>query len=217
MLASGIHATIAGILVAFVVPIRPKFDPHRFIGEVEDITGKMKKSAADSPDIIHNTNFRSLVSALGDGVTLVQAPAQRAEHVLHLPVAYLVIPVFALANAGIPIAFADFGQYLTHPVTLGIICGLLLGKLLGIAGVTWLVVKLGWAALPEGLNMRHIVGVALLGGIGFTMSIFIADLGFVDRPEDLLMAKTGILVASAIAGLSGFFWLMANTSKVPAE
>lgn len=213
MLASGIHATIAGIIVAFVIPIRPKFEPKTFIKRVEDTNRKMHASISENADIIHNNSFRALVMSLGDGVNLVQAPAQRLEHSLHLPVAYLVIPIFALANAGIPVDLAEFGEALSSPITLGVLCGLLLGKPLGIAGFTWVTVKLGLAKLPEGLNMQHIVGVGLLGGIGFTMSIFIADLGFVGKPDELLAAKTGILLASAVAGFAGFFWLKANTSK----
>lgn len=213
MLASGIHATIAGIIIAFCIPIRPKFEPSTFIERIKDTTIKMQKAVSGNPDVIHNPRFRALLSSLGDGVNLVQAPAQRAEHALHLPVAYIVIPIFALANAGIPIDFAGFGQYIAHPVTLGVVAGLLLGKPIGIMGFTWFAVKMGWADLPEELNMNHIFGVGLLGGIGFTMSIFIADLGFAGLPEDLLMAKTGILIASAIAGLGGFFWLKHHTSE----
>ena len=208
MLASGVHATIAGIIVAFVIPIRPKFEPQVFIDRVKDSSAKMRESVVENPDIIHNNHFRSLVTSLGDGVQLVQAPAQRLEHSLHLPVAYLVIPIFALANAGIPIDFSGFSAYLSHPIALGVLAGLLLGKPVGIAGFTWITVKLGWAELPRGLTMRHIFGVGLLGGIGFTMSIFIADLAFAGSTDDLLMAKTGILLASAAAGLGGFFWLM---------
>lgn len=211
MLASGIHATIAGIVVAFVIPIRPKFEARTFIERVQDSTRKMQKSVAENPDIIHNNRLRSLVMSMGDGVKLAQAPAQRLEHTLHLPVAYLVIPIFALANAGIPIDFADFSSAISSPITMGVLCGLLLGKPVGIAGFTWLTVKLGLAKLPVGLNMKHILGVGLLGGIGFTMSIFIADLGFAGKPAELLAAKTGILLASAIAGFSGFFWLRAHT------
>ena len=144
------------------------------------------------------------MNTLGDGVDLVQAPAQRAEHGFHLPVAYLVLPIFALANAGIPIDFADYGAYLQHPITLGVMAGLLLGKPLGIAGFAWLTLKLGLAKLPDGLDMRHIFSVGLMAGIGFTMSIFIADLGFADQPEKLLLAKCGIITASAIAGAAGF-------------
>jgi NhaA family Na+:H+ antiporter len=213
MLATGIHATIAGVVIAFAVPIKPKFDPQTFIARVKDSAVKMEKSVWDNPDIIHNNRFRSLVTSLGDGVHLVQAPAQRAEHSLHLPVAYLVIPIFALANAGIPIDFAGFGDYLAHPITLGVSVGLLLGKPIGIAGFAWLAMKLGWANMPAGMNMPQIIGVGLLGGIGFTMSIFIADLAFANSAADLLMAKTGILFASLIAGLSGYFLVRANTEQ----
>ena len=96
---------------------------------------------------------------------------------------------------------------------MGITLGLVLGKLLGIAGFSWVVVKLGLAALPQGLNFKHIVGAALMGGIGFTMSIFIAELGFAHHPEDLLMAKTGVLIASVLAGVSGFAWLYLTAEK----
>lgn len=217
MLASGIHATIAGVIIAFCVPIRPKFEPHVFIEKVEQSSKRMRKVAWDNPDIINNSRFRALVTSLEHGAHLVQAPAQRAEHALHLPVAYLVIPVFALANAGIPIDFANFGSYLGDSVTLGVICGLLLGKPVGIALFTWLALKLGWAKLPEGLSMGHIGGVGLLAGIGFTMSIFIADLGFANYPQDLLMAKTGILLASLVAGLGGYFLLRALGNKKAEE
>ncbi len=213
MLASGIHATIAGIVVAFVIPIRPKFHPDTFIERIKDTTREMQKSVALDPDIIHNNRLRALVMSLGNGTRLTQAPAQRLEHFMHLPVAYLVIPIFALANAGIPINFGDFGAVLTDQITLGVVCGLLLGKPLGIAGFTWLAVALGVARLPSGLGMRHIIGVGLIGGIGFTMSIFIADLGFSGNPEQLLAAKTGILLASALAGFGGFFWLMLATGE----
>lgn len=211
MLASGVHATIAGVIIAFVIPIRPKFEPAHFIERVENGVHKLKKSLADSADIIHNNRFRALVTSLSDGIGLVQAPAQRLEHSMHLPVAYLIIPIFALANAGIPIEMNGVGRYLQEPITLGVIAGLLMGKPLGIAGFTWLTLKMGWADLPPGMTMKHVIGVGFIGGIGFTMSIFIADLGFAGRPEDLLLAKTGIMAASAIAGFGGFFYLMAQS------
>jgi Na+:H+ antiporter, NhaA family len=213
MLASGVHATIAGIIVAFMIPIHPKFEADVFISRVKENTREMEDSIAQDPDIIHNSRLRSLVSSLEDGAHLVQAPAQRLEHQLHLPVAYIVIPIFALANAGIPVNFAHFSAYLQNPVAMGVIAGLLLGKPLGIAGFTWLAVKSGKVTLPEELSMSHIFGVGLLGGIGFTMSIFIADLGFANSPDTLLMAKTGILLASAVAGLGGYFWLRALGNK----
>jgi len=143
----------------------------------------------------------------------VQAPAQTLERQLHLPSAYIVIPIFALANAGIPIDFDSLGTSIMHPVSMGIAGGLVLGKLIGIAGFSWVAVKLGFVSLPLGLNFKHIIGVALMGGIGFTMSIFIAELGFASSPEDLLMAKTGVLFASLVAGVSGFIWLYITSDK----
>ena len=103
---------------------------------------------------------------------------------------------------------------LTHPVSIGITLGLVIGKLVGIAGFTWVAVKLGFTSLPPGINFKHIIGVALMGGIGFTMSIFIAELGFAHSAEDLLMAKTGVLFASLLAGVSGFLWLYITSKNI---
>jgi NhaA family Na+:H+ antiporter len=138
---------------------------------------------------------------------------QRLEHAWHLPVAYLVIPVFALFNAGIPLEFASIGDTLTHPVTLGVSTGLVAGKVLGISGFSWLAIRLGIGRLPAGTRFTQIIGVSLLGGIGFTMSIFIAELGFAHQPQLLLMAKTGILFASLFAGIAGFIWLYLAGSR----
>ena len=124
-----------------------------------------------------------------------------------MPVAYLVIPIFALTNAGIPLEFGAIGETLSDPVMLGVLLGLVVGKFVGIAGAAWLMLKLGLAELPSGTRFVQIAGVSLLGGIGFTMSIFVAQLGFGSNEELLLMAKTGILAASVLAGVAGFVWL----------
>lgn len=214
MLKSGIHATLAGVILAFFIPMKPKFDPKRFLSLIGDSVNNIKEAYRKDSNIIINDSLRSKVRALGNGAYLVQAPAQVLESKLHLPSAYLVIPIFALANAGVAIDFSDIGDIMVHPVTMGIGLGLVLGKLIGIAGFTWAAVKVGLCDLPKGLNMHHIIGVAFMGGIGFTMSIFIAELGFANHPEDLLMAKTGILFASFTAGITGFIWLYL-TSKAP--
>lgn len=132
---------------------------------------------------------------------------------MHMPTAYFIIPVFSLANAGVPIDWSSFGSVVSHPVAIGITAGLVVGKLIGIAGFSWLAVKIGITSLPNGLNFKHIIGAALMGSIGFTMSIFIAELGFAHSAEDLLMAKTGILLASVLAGVSGFIWLFVTAKK----
>ncbi len=207
MLMSGVHATLAGIFLAFTIPMRPKYDPVRFLEHVNKLIEKVKQAYQKETNIIKNDELRARVRALEEGVNLVQAPAQVMERKLHLPTAYLIIPIFSLANAGIPIDWSSFSDIVMHPVSVGIAAGLILGKLFGIAGFAWIAVKLGVTSLPKGLNFKHIIGVGLMGGIGFTMSIFIAELGFAHHANDLLMAKTGILIASLVAGISGFLWL----------
>jgi len=214
MLKSGVHATLAGIFLAFTIPMRPKYEPARFLSQINELVQQIKQAYQHEENIIKNSVLRSKVHALGKGVHLVQAPAQIMEHTMHLPSAYIIIPVFSLANAGVPIDWSSLSSVVTHPVSMGITAGLVLGKLLGIAGFSWIAIKLGLTSLPHDLNFKHIIGVALMGGIGFTMSIFIAELGFAHSPEDLLMAKTGILFASLLAGVSGFLWLY-FTSKKP--
>lgn len=118
-----------------------------------------------------------------------------------------MIPVFALFNAGIVIEGAALGRVLQDPVTLGVMLGLVAGKVIGIVGASWLAIKFNIASLPTDARLSQLVGVGLIGGIGFTMSIFIAELAFAGMPEQLLMAKTGILFASFIAGMAGYAWL----------
>ena len=211
MLKSGVHATLAGIFLAFTIPMRPKYDPERFLSQVQRRVAQIAQAFRREPNIVLNDEMRSLVRSLEDGVHHVQAPAQIMEHRMHLPSAYLIIPIFSLANAGIPVDWSSLDRIVTHPVAIGIAAGLVLGKLIGIAGFSWLTVRLGLAALPHDVDFRHIIGAALMGGIGFTMSIFIAELGFAHAPENLLMAKTGILLASLLAGVSGFIWLLATS------
>ncbi len=213
MLKSGVHATLAGIFLAFTIPMRPKYDPGRFLAQINKRVRQIQQAFRREENIVKNDELRSRVQALGEGVQLVQAPAQTLEHKMHLPSAYLVIPAFSLANAGIPVDWSSFGTIVTHPVSMGIALGLVVGKLIGIAGFSWIAVKFGLTTLPQGLNFKHIVGVGLMGGIGFTMSIFIAELGFANHAQDLLMAKTGILLASILAGVSGFLWLYLTSGK----
>lgn len=212
-LKSGIHATLAGILLAFIIPIRPKYNPERFLKRANQLLKEIGESYRSEPNIVKNYKMRAKVRALEDGIHRVQAPAQILEHHMHLPTAYLVIPIFSLANAGIPIEWSELGNTLLNPISMGVVGGLVLGKLLGISGFVWLALKTGIGTLPPSLTMKHIIGVSLLGGIGFTMSIFIAELGFAHSPEDLLMAKTGILLASLIAGISGYIWLYVSSTK----
>ena len=217
LLRSGVHATLAGILGALTVPAVPKYNPERFSEHVRDLMHRFDASHQPGKSIMTNDKLRAVVQTLENGVHSVEAPLQRLEHVWHMPVAYLVIPIFALANAGIPLEFSSLGDTLTHPVMLGVSLGLVLGKFIGITGVCWLMLKLGVAVLPKDTRFSQIAGVSLLAGIGFTMSIFVAQLGFGESEDILRMAKTGILAASLLAGVAGFIWLYLVSKPVEAE
>lgn len=212
LLKSGIHATLAGVITALTIPARPKFEPSFFSKHVRSLMDRFDSAHKPGENIMRNQEQRALLQTLENGVLMVQTPLQRMEHVLHIPVALLIVPIFALANAGIPINLSDAAQLMAHPVTLGVMAGLVLGKLIGIAGVSWVAVKLGIGQLPKGTNFKQIVGVGLLGGIGFTMSIFIAELAYAGNDAYLLMAKTGILFASLVAAIGGLIWLYIHTS-----
>ncbi len=207
LLLSGIHPTLAGVLGAFTVPARPKYDPAYFSAKTKDILSRFDSSYRTNRAITTNDDLRSLVQTMENAILNVMTPLQRLEHIWHLPVAYLVIPIFALFNAGIVLGAGDGMRMLADPVLLGIVFGLVVGKFIGITGASWLALKSGLVDLPEGTSFSQIAGVSLLAGIGFTMSIFIAQLAFYGHDNLLLTAKTGILLASLISGVGGFTWL----------
>jgi NhaA family Na+:H+ antiporter len=206
-LQSGVHATLAGVIGAFTVPARSKYDPRLFADLVNEHIDRFIASRKQEDTIMTNNKLYSIVQNLDESVKGVQTPLQQLELTWHLPVAFLVIPVFAIFNAGIPIQVGTLGETLTNPVMQGVMLGLLLGKFIGISGASWLALRLGIAQLPSGTRFSQIAAASVLGGIGFTMSIFIAELGFPGHPEHLLMAKTGVLAASLFAGLIGYAWL----------
>jgi len=207
LLLSGVHPTLAGILGAMSVPAMPKYDPQLFSEHVKKLMQKFDASHQPGQSIMTNDPLRNVVQNLENSVISVGVPLKRLERTWHSPVAYLIIPIFALANAGIPLEFGSLTETMTHPVMLGVSLGLVLGKFIGITGISWLVLKLGVAELPKDTRFTQIAGVSLLAGIGFTMSIFVAQLGFGNNEELLLMAKTGILGASLLAGIAGYVWL----------
>lgn len=218
MLESGVHATIAGILTAMTIPAKPKFNPHFFHEHIDKLVDSYHKADRHDPNYQLSDEQKAILSQMEKGVHRVQTPLNRLEHDLHLPVGLIIIPLFALANAGIALNFSEMGEMVMQPVTLGVMLGLVVGKVIGIAGVSWLAIKLGFAKLPTGSTMSQLFGVSFLGGIGFTMSIFIAELAWKSGGEELLLgAKTGILIASLIAGIIGFIWLRFIAQSVPAE
>lgn len=212
MLESGVHATIAGVIAALSIPSKPKRTPVTFVDETKGLLDEYQKYPVATDHIIHE-NQKAVLQNIKDKIDSVGTPAARLEHGLHLPVALIVIPLFALANAGISIDFSSIGSTILQPVSFGIIAGLVFGKVIGIFGVSWLAIKMKIAKLPQNSSMSQIFGVAFLGGIGFTMSIFVADLAFVGNPELIFQAKVGILGASLFAGIFGYIWLKLASKK----
>lgn len=206
MLESGVHATIAGVIAALSIPSTPKRTPLTLVEDTKDLLKSYETYPVTTDHILHEQQKAILIN-IKDKIDSVGTPAARLEHDLHLPVSLVIIPLFALANAGISIDFDSLKTTMLEPISLGIIAGLVLGKVLGIFGISWLAIKLKIATLPANSTMPQIFGVAFLGGIGFTMSIFVAELAFIDQPELIFQAKTGILTASLFSGLFGFFFL----------
>ncbi|MEA1956278.1 MAG: Na+/H+ antiporter NhaA [Campylobacterota bacterium] len=213
MLESGVHATIAGVIAAMAIPSKPKQTPLDFTQHTKNLLDEYDNYPIATDHMMHEKQ-KAILTNIKDRIDAVGTPASRLEHDLHLPVALIVIPLFALANAGISIDFSSIGETIVTPISMGIIFGLIFGKVIGIAGVSWLAIKLGIAKLPEGSTMSQIFGIAFLGGIGFTMSIFVADLAFLGNDTMIFQAKVGILAASLFAGLFGYFWLRFVAKKV---
>jgi NhaA family Na+:H+ antiporter len=208
---SGVHATIAGVLIALTIPARTKIDETRYIDRLSNLLDKYKKqekkpgSSLLTPGQVH---VLSEITHLNDQA---HTPLQRIEHTLHPVTAYFILPVFALSNAGVHID-GEVMDMLSHPISIGIMLGLVLGKLIGISLLSRLVVRLKLASLPSGVEWNHIYGASLLAGIGFTMSIFISDLAFADE-KYIQIAKVGIMAASLISAVLGMLWLSLTSKK----
>ena len=204
-LNSGVHATIAGVLVALTIPARSRIDAPTFLARARHIVSQLESSMTGGQSKRSTEFQQSAVLELENLSEQVQAPLPKMEHRLHGMVTFFIMPLFALANAGVVIS-ADSLSGETTPIIWGVVLGLTLGKPLGIFGAGWLAVRLGIANLPQNTNWIHLLGAGVLAGIGFTMSIFIASLAFND-PTYLSAAKISIIVASALAGTVGIFIL----------
>ncbi len=203
-LQTGFHATVAGVLLALLIPAHGKIDPARF-HEYGQMALERFYKAGIPPDksiILTNQEHRASVHMLESLCEEVQPPLQEVEHALVPWSSFFVLPLFALANAGVHVEFAALGDALLHPVTFSIILGLFFGKQIGVTLFAWLAVKIGLANLPAGVHWPAIYGAGILSGIGFTMSIFISMLAFTD-PMLIDYAKIGILAASLMSGVLG--------------
>jgi NhaA family Na+:H+ antiporter len=208
---SGVHATIAGVLIALTIPARTKIGETDYIDKLTLYLNKFKNESPDTKSTLLTKNQVHLISEIEDLNDKAHTPLQKLEHALHPVTAYFILPVFALSNAGVHID-GSIDDMLLHPISLGIIAGLVLGKFLGISLLSRLVVKFKLAELPEGVTWRHIYGVAFLAGIGFTMSMFISDLAFKNE-EFKQIAKVGIMAASVISAVIGMLWLSLGAKK----
>ena len=203
-LESGVHPTIAGVLLAMVIPNRGTGDTRVFLAQcvtiLDDYELEGRERYADM-----NSRQQAATQTLESITERMQSPSQRLERNLHPWTTYVILPIFALTNAGVAIG-SGLIEALTNPVSLGIIFGLVVGKPLGISLFAWLAVRLGIAQLPRGVSWRQLVSASTLAGIGFTISLFITGRAFED-PTLLTSAKVGIIAASLLASVIGFVLL----------
>jgi len=201
-LSSGVHPTIGGVVLAICIPSRSRINQRSFLQRTRELVNRIVAREEEQHDAVH---------ALESLCERVQSPLHRIEHSLQPWVAFGIMPLFALVNAGV--AFnSSVVTHLISPISLGIILGLFLGKQLGVSFAVWLSVRLHWAELPANVTMRNIYAVSILCGIGFTMALFVAHLAFTSN-EDLEVAKLSILVGSFISAIVGSILLRSSLPK----
>jgi Na+:H+ antiporter, NhaA family len=209
VLLSGVHATVAGVLLAFTIPTRTRIDESAFLAGARDALGDFHDAHTPEKTVLSSRSHQVALERLNTLADHAQAPLVRLEDGLSGVVNFGIMPVFALANAGIPLSGSS--HLITSPVALGVLVGLFVGKPIGISLATWISVRSGIASVPADVTRRMLFGVALLGGIGFTMSLFIAGLAFGGSAELLTAAKLGTFTASLLAGFAG--WLVLRRAK----
>ena len=219
-LQSGVHATIAGVLLAFSIPPDARYETPHFSGRMTTLLYRFSEAEDYKNPLLVNARQQTLIRSILRECHHVEAPLQRIEHVLHPFCVFFIMPVFAFANSGVTLDFGAIPSSLASPVTLGVILGLVLGKQVGIMAFSWVTVKLKLADLPENVRWGHVYGLSWLAGIGFTMALFINELAFAQGGHSAAAgmdaaavaryageAKLGVFVASVIAGSCGVLML----------
>ena len=215
-LMSGVHATIAGVLAAFAIPARTKIDEEKFIQVLEDQLREFHAIPPNDVTLLEPAQYK-VIEKINRLTKAAGTPLQKLEYKLHSWVSYLVMPLFAFSNSGITLHSGFLNDVFSSSITLGIIMGLVVGKFVGVLMFCWVAVKTKITTLPHGVTWKQIIGVALLAGIGFTMSLFITTLAFKDV-QLVTDAKLGIFIASIISGVAGYFVLKkASTTPKPSE
>lgn len=209
-LLSGVHATIAAILTAFTIPATVKIKEPRFIRTMTDHIEKFKQADPDNDVPTLTSDQMELLDDMEATTQRAMTPLQKLEHDMHPLVAFVVMPIFAMANAGVTFG-DDLWGTITQPVALGVAFGLLVGKMIGIFGVSTFLIRFKLAPAPQGVRTRHLLSMAFIAAIGFTMSLFINELAFRPLgdigPEYIAQAKIGIIIISIIGGVTGYLLL----------
>jgi NhaA family Na+:H+ antiporter len=200
-LNSGVHATVAGVLLAIIIPARSNLGKRGFMEMSQSLLKELERSDGEPADNEVDRNDHARIRALSQACEDIEAPTQRFEHALHPWVIFVIMPIFALANAGVVFSESP-ATLVSNPLAIGIVLGLIIGKQVGISLFSWGAVRAGLASLPSSVTWRQIYGVGWLGGIGFTMSLFIAGLAF-GSSHLMDISKIGIYVGSLVAGLGG--------------
>ncbi|NTW28317.1 MAG: Na+/H+ antiporter NhaA [Coriobacteriia bacterium] len=206
VLLSGVHSTIAGVMLAFAIPSTAKLDPLSFARQTREDCSEIESHHVRGEHVLENDRQQIVARRIRRAAHHTSAPLQRLEFALHPWTTFLVLPLFALANAGVRFVDASLTDLFATPIALGVTLGLLLGKPFGIVLATWLAERFHLVELPSGTGWRHIIGAGILGGIGFTMSIFISGLAFSDASQ-VNEAKAAIMIASVVAGYAGYLVL----------
>lgn len=208
MLMSGVHATISGVLVALTIPAVAQLDPLTFTCTTRERLRAIDERNVPGAHVLEDPRQQMVAHQIALDCKHIAAPLQRLEFALHPWTTFVVLPLFALGNAGVSLAGVHLGGLLAQPIALGVIAGLVIGKPVGIMLMAWVAVKARLAELPAGVRWGHVAGAGLLGGVGFTMSIFVANLAFTD-PAHVAEAKVAVLIASLVAGMAGYLALRA--------
>jgi NhaA family Na+:H+ antiporter len=206
-LESGVHATIAGVIIGLITPARPLYTPEEFDATTRSV---LDYYPSESGNGVRTSLAEYEARLVSDVARESISPLHRAEHALHNWSSYVIIPVFALANAGVRLVGVDIGAAITSAVSLGVIFGLVVGKTVGVSLFSWAAVRSGLGTLPDGVTWGNIAGVATLAGVGFTVALFITELAFTD---EILAdrAKIGIFLASIVAGIIGYIVMRASS------
>jgi NhaA family Na+:H+ antiporter len=210
---SGVHATVAGILIAIAVPARPKVLQEGFIRRAKALLFMMDHVGNQDDDILKAPKQHHLLQEIREMASKATTPLQAWEHRLKPRVTVYVLPLFALFNAGVVLSVQNLDGILFSPVVLGIFFGLLVGKPVGVTACTWFAVRFCGGKLPDGLTLPDIFGLALLAGMGFTMALLIANISFEAGSQILEQAKLSILLASLFAGIGGTLWLVKCSNR----